>query len=175
MKFLFWLDMEMSGLDVNQNRILEVALLVTDLNFQVVHKYEAIVYQEPDVLLKMDEWCTKHHTDSGLVSRVPHGKKESDVEADLIQIVQEFSYKKRAVLAGNSIGFDRKFIDRWMPNLASLLHYRMLDVSSFKIVFESIYQKSFEKKKRHRALEDIEESIGELKYYLGFLPLPGEF
>lgn len=166
MKFLFWVDMEMSGLDVHKNRILEVALLVTDLKFEVVHQYETVVYQDPQVLASMDEWCTKHHTGSGLVAKVPQGKKESDVELDLIEIVKKFSHKKRAVLAGNSVGFDRKFIDHWMPTLSDLLHYRLLDVSSFKIVFESLYNKKFEKKKAHRALDDIQESIAELKFYL---------
>jgi oligoribonuclease len=163
--------MEMSGLDVHKNRILEVALLVTDLKFEVVHQYEAVVYQDPQVLSIMDEWCTKHHTTSGLVARVAQGKKESDVEQELMEIVKKFSPKKKAVLAGNSIGFDRKFIDHWMPSLSELLHYRLLDVSSFKLVFENIYKKKMEKKKRHRALEDIQESIDELKFYLGSIEL----
>lgn len=171
MKHLFWIDMEMSGLDVNKNRILEVALLVTDLKFEVLHQYEAVVYQDPQVLSIMDEWCTKHHTSSGLVDRIPNGKKETDVEKDLIEIVKSFSHKKKAVLAGNSVGFDRKFIDHWMPSLAELLHYRLLDISSFKIIFENLYGKKFEKKKRHRALEDIQESIDELKFYLQSIEL----
>lgn len=169
MKYLFWLDMEMSGLTPEKDRILEVALIVTNTDFEALETYETIVYQDATVLSSMDEWCTKHHTQSGLVDKVAQGKKESDVEKDLMTIISKYCKKNNAILAGNSIGQDRKFIDIWMPNLANLLHYRMLDVSSFKIVFENIYHKNFEKQKKHRAIDDILESIGELKYYLNFV------
>ncbi len=171
MKHLFWLDMEMSGLTPEKNRILEVALVVTDIKFETVYTYENIVYQEESVLSAMDTWCIKHHGESGLTAKVKQGKKEAEVEDDLLKIVKKYSSKDKAILAGNSIGQDRKFIDLWMPKFADVLHYRMLDVSSFKIIFEEIYHKKFEKQKKHRAIEDILESIAELKYYMSFIPL----
>ena len=169
-KHFFWIDMEMSGLVAEHDRILEVALIVTDTNFSMIETYEQVVYQHPIVLQTMNDWCTKHHAESGLTAKVTtQGKKEADVENDLVNIIKKYSPKEKAILAGNSIGQDRKFIDLWMPALADTLHYRMLDVSSFKIVFEEIYQKKFEKQKKHRAVDDILESIGELKYYLSFV------
>ncbi|APJ04634.1 oligoribonuclease [Silvanigrella aquatica] len=171
MKNLFWLDMEMSGLDHTKERILEVALLVTDLSMNVVKEYEAIVYQDQSILQGMDAWCTEHHGKSGLTAKVANGKPEVDVEKDLVKIIQEFSQNDRAVLAGNSIGQDRKFIDQWMPDFAKTLHYRMLDVSSFKILFEGIYNKKYDKKHKHRAIDDILESIGELKHYMQFIKI----
>lgn len=161
--------MEMSGLDQEKERILEVALLVTDLSLNVVKEYEEIVYQDNSVLLGMDAWCTEHHGKSGLTAKVPNGKPEAEVEKELVKIIQEFSPGERALLAGNSIGQDRKFIDQWMPDFAKTLHYRMLDVSSFKILFESIYHKKYDKKHKHRAVEDIIESIEELKFYMRFI------
>lgn len=170
MKYLFWIDMEMTGLVPQTHRILEVALVVTDMKFEPVETLDCIVFQEPSVLQNMNEWCVKHHGESGLTAKVPQGKKENEVEKDLIQVIEKYSKKDKAILAGNSIGQDRKFIDYWMPNFANTLHYRMLDVSSFKIVFEEIYKKKFEKQKKHRAIDDILESIAELKYYLSFMP-----
>lgn len=169
MKHLFWLDMEMSGLNQTKDRILEVALLVTDLSFKVVKEYEAIVYQDNKVLLGMDAWCTEHHAKSGLTAKIPSGKPENEVEKELVKIIQEFSPKERVLLAGNTIGQDRKFIDQWMPDLAKMLHYRMLDVSSFKILFENIYNKKYNKKHKHRAIDDVIESIDELKFYMQFI------
>lgn len=159
----------MSGLDHTKERILEVALLVTDLSFKVLKEYEAIVYQDEKILKGMDAWCTEHHGKSGLTAKVPSGKPEAEVEKELIALVQEFSPAEKAILAGNSIGQDRKFIDQWMPNLAKTLHYRMLDVSSFKIVFEGIHNKKYNKKHKHRAIDDILESIEELKFYQQFI------
>lgn len=117
----------------------------------------------------MDAWCTEHHGKSGLTAKVPNGKPEVAVESELVKIIQEFSPKEKAILAGNTIGQDRKFIDQWMPNFANTLHYRMLDVSSFKILFENIYNKKYDKKHKHRAIDDILESIGELKFYMQFI------
>ncbi|KAB8028596.1 oligoribonuclease [Fluviispira multicolorata] len=169
MKYLYWLDMEMSGLDHSKERILEVALVVTDLSFHIVKEYMTVVYQDNEVLKGMDTWCVEHHGKSGLTAKVPNGKPEKEVEQELIAIINEFSPQEKVILAGNSIGQDRKFIDQWMPNLAQSLHYRMLDVSSFKIVYENLFNKRYDKKHKHRALEDILESIEELKFYLQFV------
>lgn len=161
--------MEMSGLDHTKERILEVALVITDLSFNVVQEYISVVYQHDDVLKGMDNWCTEHHGKSGLTAKVPNGKPEKEVEQEIIALIKEFSPNEKIILAGNTIGQDRKFIDQWMPTLAKNLHYRMLDVSSFKIVYENIFNKKYDKKHKHRALEDIIESIEELKFYLQFV------
>jgi len=169
MPFL-WIDMEMSGLEVSQCRILEVAAIVTNNEFQPLETYEAIVFQEPSVLNAMDAWCTEHHGKSGLTAAVATGKQESLVETELLALIgRHFKPEERPVLCGNSIGQDRKFIDAYMPALAKRLHYRMLDVTSFKIVFEANYGIEFKKKDAHRALGDIEESIAELTHYLGYV------
>jgi oligoribonuclease len=148
---------------------LEVALVVTNQNLEPIFTFEKVVFQEQSILDSMDAWCTKHHGDSGLTAKVPSGEKESVVESQLIDIFSQYSKNDKAILAGNSIGQDRKFIDIWMPQLSQVLHYRMLDVSSFKIVFEGLYKMKFEKQKKHRAIDDILESIAELKYYLQFI------
>lgn len=171
MKYLFWLDMEMSGLDHLKERILEVAVVVTDTNFNVIKDYQAVVYQENSVLENMNDWCKETHGKTGLTAKVSEGKAEDVVEKELIEFFKEFFDGEKAVIAGNSISQDRKFIDHWMPNLANLLHYRMLDVSSFKIVFESMFNKKCEKKHKHRAVEDIYESIEELKFYLKYVEI----
>lgn len=172
MKYL-WLDMEMSGLDVAKCRILEVAAIVTDHNFQPLESFHAVVYQAPEVLSAMDAWCTENHAKSGLTPLVATGTPEPEAEKQLLALVERhFTATDRPVLCGNSIGQDRKFIDAWMPALAARLHYRMLDVTSFKLVFNEKYGVRYEKKGSHRALDDIHESIAELKHYLGYVIAP---
>ncbi len=169
MNFL-WVDMEMSGLDVNSCRILEVAAIVTDLEFRTLESYEAIVYQPPAVLDAMDEWCKENHGKSGLTAAVAKGKPEAQVEKEMLELVnRHFSATERPVLCGNSIGQDRKFIDAYWPNFSKRLHYRMLDVTSYKIIFGSKWKIEYQKKGSHRALDDIQESIAELKHYLSFV------
>jgi oligoribonuclease len=166
-KHLLWLDLEMSGLDVASCRILEVAAIVTDLEFNEIDTYEAIVYQPPAVLEAMDDWCTKQHGSSGLTAAVATGRPEAEVEAELAALIGRYwKRQKRAILCGNSIGTDRGFVDAYWPQVAEKLHYRMVDVSSFKVVLNSRYGLSFQKKGSHRALDDIRESIGELSHYL---------
>jgi len=162
----FWIDLEMTGLDVNVHHILEVALVVTDEKFNVLETFESVVYQTDEVLEKMDPWCVQQHAKTGLTQKIPSGLPLLNVERQLIDIVQKYSPNKQAIIAGNSIHQDRKFIDTWMENLSKLLHYRMCDVSSFKIIFEAKYKKKFKKQNKHRALDDIYESIAELKFYL---------
>ncbi len=167
---LLWVDMEMSGLDVNSCRILEVAAIVTDLDFRTVESYEAIVYQPPEVLDAMDEWCKENHGKSGLTTAVAKGKPEAQVEKEMLELVnRHFTATERPVLCGNSIGQDRKFIDAYWPNFSKRLHYRMLDVTSYKIIFGSKWKIEYQKKGSHRALDDIQESIAELKHYLSFV------
>ena len=170
MKKLLWLDLEMSGLHVETCRILEVAAIVTNLKLEELETYEAIVFQESAVLDAMDAWCTRQHGQSGLTAAVANGQPEPEVESALLDLVDKhWSKKESPVLAGNSIATDRDFIRRWMPRLASRLHYRLLEVSSFKVVLKARHGITFDKKGSHRALGDIRESIGELGHYLSFL------
>ncbi|NBO38895.1 oligoribonuclease [bacterium] len=170
MKHLFWLDMEMTGLDVSNHRILETAVIITDWSLSALKHFSSAVFQPAEELAKMDEWCVKTHAASGLIKRIPDGLKESALDEALCELVNEFYPKdERVVLCGNSIGQDRKFIDAYLPKFASRLHYRMLDVSSFKIVFENKFNQKFKKQNRHEALGDIEESIAEFRHYLSFI------
>ena len=166
MEKLLWLDMEMTGLDVSKERIIEVAAIVTDKNFNELDQYESVVFQEPIFIESMDEWNTKQHNQSGLVAKIPLAPKEKEVESQLCQLIAHHFKKNPAILCGNSIGQDRKFIDCYMPELSNKLHYRMLDVTSWKIIMENWYHFEFKKKDNHRALDDIRESIEELKFYM---------
>ena len=117
----------------------------------------------------MDAWNTEHHGASGLLAKIPSGENQSDVEEELCSLVDKhFSKEDPPVLAGNSIHHDRLFIKKHFKKLNAKLHYRMLDVSSWKIIVKERYGFEFEKQNRHRAVEDIEESIGEMKSYLDF-------
>lgn len=171
---LLWLDMEMSGLDVNKEVIIEVACIVTDMNFRELDCFETVVKQPQSYLDNMDAWNTEHHGKSGLTAKVPTGMEPEMVEAKLVDLINKHfpesktDLKKRPIMAGNSIAQDRLFIDKYFKVLASRLHYRMVDVSSFKVVVNNKYDIEYKKQNSHRALDDIRESIGELKYYLHF-------
>lgn len=169
-KHLLWLDMEMTGLDETQDQILEVAVRVTDWNLQNIDQAEWVVFQPNSVLENMNDWCKENHGKSGLTAMVPSGKPLLQVESELVAFVKKHFGDKRgkegAVLAGNSIHNDRRFIDRYLPQFAETLHYRMVDVSSFKEVFRERFGVKYEKKNAHRALDDLNESIAELQHYL---------
>ena len=168
-KFL-WLDLEMSGLNVDSCRILECAAIVTDETWTELATHEVIVKQADAVLEAMDEWCTKTHGESGLTEAVRTGTPEPEAEANFLAFLEEhFPKDEPIILAGNSIGQDRKFLDRYWQKVSQRLHYRMLDVSSFKLIFLNLYKKEFQKKGAHRALDDIRESIAELRYYLDYI------
>ncbi len=168
-KFL-WLDLEMSGLDVESCRILECAAIVTNEDWKEFGTFEIIVKQPDSVLEAMDEWCTTTHGKSGLTEAVKKGTLEPEAELGFLRFIDEhFADDEQVVIAGNSIGQDRKFLDKYWPKAASRLHYRMLDVSSWKLVFNACYNEVVEKKGTHRALDDIRESIGELKHYQSFV------
>jgi len=164
--------MEMTGLDVQKERIIEVAAIVTDSDFNELETYESVVFQDPVFIKNMDDWNTEHHTASGLVAKIPNAPMQDIVEKKLCELVQKHFAKEPAIMCGNSISQDRKFIDLYMLKLASLLHYRMLDVTSWKILMEGKYNIKVEKQDRHRALEDIRESIQELKIYLKHIRVP---
>ena len=173
MKRFFWIDLEMTGLDDKTDSILEVAAVVTDVNLNTLEEYHRVVFQPAEVLDKMNDWCKKTHGESGLTAAVPFGTPLATVEKELMALAaRHFTPKDRIVLAGNSVSNDRRFIDAYMPQFAQLLHYRILDVSSFKEVFREKYSLSFEKKNTHRAVEDILESIHELSFYLSHVTIP---
>lgn len=175
MKRLFWLDMEMTGLDETKDHILELAVIITDLDFNILEEYQRVVFQPPEVLEAMNEWCKKNHGASGLTQAVPAGTPLTQVENELLTLTTKyFGVKNRVILCGNSIGNDQRFAIRYLPRFAQKLHYRVIDVTSFKEIFRTKYKIKFAKKERHRALDDIKESIEELKTYLGYVKIEGK-
>jgi oligoribonuclease len=158
----------MTGLDPQKDKILEVAAIATDWNFKEYATFESVIHQPPKVVENMDPWCKTQHGASGLTERVRSSKmSESEAEKLLIDLIDaHFNGDKPVILAGNSIHMDRRFIIESWPKLDEKLHYRMLDVSAWKVVFEGKYRKKFAKADNHRALEDIRGSMEELQYYL---------
>jgi len=167
---LIWLDMEMTGLSPENDRIIEVAVIVTDPNLNVLSEAPTYVIKQPDEILNsMDAWNTNTHTKSGLVEKVKNSEyNEADVEKALINFLMPFVDKNKSPMCGNTICQDRRFMANYMPKLEAYFHYRNLDVSVFKELAKrwkpSLIQ-GFKKSAKHEALEDIRESIEELKYY----------
>ncbi len=174
-KKLLWMDLEMTGLDEKTDSILEIAAIITDADLQILDQKHYVIYQPQTVLENMNDWCKLHHGQSGLTKLIPSGTPLSQAENALTEWVESHFGKKQgkegAVLAGNSIHNDRRFIDTHMPNLAKTLHYRMVDVSSFKEIFRERYGVKYEKKNAHRAIDDLYESISELAHYLSFVKI----
>lgn len=174
-KQLIWIDLEMSGLDPQKDVILEAAVIITDMQLgNCVYGPDIVIAQSNTVIQSMDEWCTKVHTESGLIAKV----KASDTtlpqaEQQLLGFLREHCKEKHGILAGNSVWMDKLFLMRYMPRLISFLHYRIVDVSTVKELANAWYPHdtsfNFKKKNNHRALEDIEESIEELKRYKEYL------
>lgn len=169
---LLWVDLEMTGLDAQKDVILEVAAEVTDLNFKTLASYEACVRQDRDIVIdrmQKNIWWKEYPANrDGFISKLTEGKDPHDVERELIALITEQFGDEPAILAGNSIHNDRNFIKQWWPALDLRLHYRMLDVSSLKILMQGKYSVDFEKKEVHRAFDDIQASIAELQYYLAW-------
>jgi oligoribonuclease len=167
---LLWIDLEMTGLDPAKDRILEVAAIATDWDFNEIAIHEAVIKVEPNILSKRmvgDFWDTYTDVRDALITQNGNGKDVHTVENELLNFCHEhFALDEPVMLAGNSVHQDRKFIESEWPRLHERLHYRMLDVSAWKVVFEGKYKKKFAKPENHRALEDIRGSIMELKYYL---------
>ena len=167
---LLWVDLEMTGLDPVEDRILEVAAIATDWDFTEIARFEAVKKVGPTLMKKrmVGEFWEKYGlVRDALIKQNDTGVNGRTVENQLLAFIDEhFDSEERVLLAGNSIHQDRKFIEREWPRLNERLHYRMLDVSAWKIVFEGKYKKKFAKPESHRALEDIQGSIQELKYYL---------
>jgi oligoribonuclease len=169
---LLWLDMEMTGLDVTKEVPIEVGAIITAWDLKPLEEYHAIIKQPQKYLDAMDDWNKKHHGESGLVAQIPQGKEPALVEHELMKLVEKHFNGEPAILAGNSISQDRLFIARYMPKLNALLHYRMLDVTAWKIVLQAKFNAKFDKKNPHRAVDDIKESIAEFNYYLSFMKEP---
>jgi oligoribonuclease len=168
---LLWIDLEMTGLNDQEDKILEVAAIATDWDFNEVATYEAVVRVEPELAKTrmVGQFWDKHSTvrDQLLKQNDERGVPSSSVESDLLAFIDEhFASDAPVYLAGNSIWNDRRFIAVEWPSLDAKLHYRMLDVSAWKLVFDNKYHKKFLKPDMHRAADDIRGSIDELKYYL---------
>ena len=165
-----WIDLEMTGLVPEQDVILEVAAEITDINLETIDSYESRIQHNRDLVLKrMGEnawWKDYPENRDDFVNGLPGAKQLLAVEKELVAFVDHHFGNEPAVLAGNSIQSDRAFIKQWMPELELRLHYRMLDVTSWKTVMETMYGVEFEKPEVHRAYEDIQASIAELQYYL---------
>ncbi len=167
---LVWLDLEMTGLNPEEDRILEIATLITDSQLNVLKEGPVFAIHQSCVLLdNMDEWNTEHHGQSGLIERVKHSTiSEIEAEEHTLAFLKEWVPLGKSPLCGNSIGQDRRFLYRYMPNLEAYFHYRNLDVSSLKILAQRwapSVAAGVSKVSSHIALADIHDSIEELRYY----------
>jgi oligoribonuclease len=167
---LLWVDLEMTGLDLAKDVILEIAAEITDFNFKTLESYEARVQYKQEVVAERKQknnwWANFPANRDDLLNNLGKGKPLKDVEQELIALVSKHFGDEPAVLAGNSIYNDRMFIKQWWPQLDLKLHYRMLDVSAWKIFMQGKYGVKYEKKEVHRAFDDIQASIAELQSYL---------
>ena len=167
---LVWVDMEMSGLDPDSDHVLEIAIVITDAELELVAEGPVLVlHQAEAVLAGMDSWNTSTHGRSGLTAKVRESTTDESIASDLlIEFMQQHVPSGKSPMCGNSICQDRRFMARWMPRLEACFHYRNLDVSTLKELarrWNPTVYRSFEKKSRHEALADIYESIDELKHY----------
>jgi len=167
---LVWIDMEMSGLDPDSDSVLEVALIVTDKDLNLVETGPVlVVHQRDEVLDAMDSWNKGTHGKSGLIDKVKASTlSEADVEAQMIEFMKQHVGERTSPMCGNSICQDRRFLARHMPKLEAYFHYRNLDVSTLKELaarWRPDLKDGFKKANSHTALADIQESIEELKYY----------
>lgn len=167
---LIWIDLEMTGLDPARDRIIEIATVVTDKDLTVLAEGPALaVWQGEAVLAGMDDWNRKHHGESGLISRVRESSlREADAERLTLEFLRQWVEAGVSPMCGNSVCQDRRFLAAGMPAVEAYFHYRNLDVSTLKELaarWAPGLQEGFRKTNRHLALEDIHESIGELRYY----------
>ena len=164
------MDLEMTGLDPLEDRILEVAAIVTDWDMKEIATYEAVKKVGPNLMKKRmvrEFWDSYPQVRKALMDQNDSGKNGRVVENELLEFINEhIGSESKVLLAGNSIHQDRRFIANEWTRLDARLHYRMLDVSAWKVVFEAKFRKKFAKPEQHRALDDIRGSIEELKYYL---------
>ena len=167
---LIWIDLEMTGLDPNKEKIIEIATIVTDKHLNILAEGPMLAVSQPQELLdSMDEWCTSHHGDSGLTQRVIDTvTSDKQAEQQTIEFLKDWVDAGKSPMCGNSIGQDRRFLVRYMPELSDYFHYRNIDVSTLKelaVRWKPEILKGFSKQNKHLALDDIRESIEELAYY----------
>ncbi len=167
---LVWLDMEMTGLSPENDRIIEIAMVVTDSNLETVAEAPVLVVHQPDSILDgMDSWNKSTHGKSGLIDKVKASRlAEAEVEAQMLEFLQKYVPARTSPMCGNSICQDRRFMARWMPKLEDYFHYRNLDVSTLKELakrWKPELMNGMKKHGKHEALADIYESIAEMRYY----------
>lgn len=166
---MVWIDLEMTGLDLSRESIIEIATVVTDSELNILATGPNLAINVPETLIEsMDEWNTRHHHRSGLVDRIRNeGVSVNEAEQATLAFLREWVDENKAPLCGNSVWNDRQFLDKEMPTLLAFLHYRMIDVSTIKELSKRWYTDvpQYPKKGAHLALDDILESIEELKYF----------
>uniref|UniRef100_A0A2M4CJR7 Probable oligoribonuclease n=1 Tax=Anopheles darlingi TaxID=43151 RepID=A0A2M4CJR7_ANODA len=168
---IVWIDLEMTGLNVERDRIIEIACIITDSELNITAKGPNLILHEPDsVLESMNEWCKKHHLQTGLVGAVKESRITLEqAEKEILDFIKLYCPPKTCPMAGNSIYMDRLFISKYMPTMNDYLHYRVIDVSTIKELCKRwnniAYSSAPPKRLVHRALDDILESIAELTYY----------
>lgn len=167
---LIWIDLEMTGLDPDKERIVEIATIVTDKDLNILAEGPMMAVSQPKELLdNMDEWCVKHHGDSGLTQRVLDTNiTDAEAERATIEFLRSWVEPGISPMCGNTVGQDRRFLVRYMPELSEYFHYRNIDVSTLKelaVRWKPEILNGFTKQNKHLALDDIRESIQELEYY----------
>ena len=166
---LVWIDLEMTGLDPDENTIIEIATIVTESDLSIVAEAPSFAIDvAKEELAKMDNWNVKHHTENGLLDRIQSdGVSMENAERHTLEFLKEHCSPGQSPLCGNTIGQDRRFLRRYMPELHDFFHYRSVDVTSIKILARSWYPEvgKWRKNSGHRALDDIRGSIEELSYY----------
>lgn len=167
---LIWLDLEMTGLDPEKEAIIEIATIVTDIQLNILAEGPDLIIHQPDSLLdQMDKWNTKHHAGSGLTAAVQASQiSVADAEQQTLAFLKKHLAPNTSPMCGNTIGQDRRFLVKYMPELANFFHYRNLDVTSFKIA-KNLWRPDVPpvstKELSHRALADVKESIAEMAHY----------
>ncbi len=167
---LIWIDLEMTGLEPQRDQIIEIATIVTDVNLNTLAEGPVIaVHQPQQVMTAMDDWNQQHHGASGLIERVKQSRHSAaDAERESIEFLAQWVPRGTSPMCGNSICQDRRFMARLMPDLEAYFHYRNLDVSTLKELVKRWAPEKmagFQKKGTHQALDDIRESIAELRFY----------
>ena len=176
-KYLVWIDCEMTGLDPASNVLLEIASVITDYDLHIIARGpDLAIRQSKARLAGMDAWNRRTHRKSGLIERVfQEGVTTAEAERQTLAFARRYCYAKSAPLCGNSVGHDKRFLAKYMPQLYAFLNYRVVDVTTIKVLAANWYGdkcKPPKKRETHRALQDIEESIAELAYYRKTLFVP---
>lgn len=173
---LVWIDAEMTGINPDTNTLLEIALVITDSDLNILFDGTTVtIHQSDETLAAMDDWNQEHHSQSGLIKAVKESTTTMEqAEQKLLDIIKQYCEPEKSFLAGNSIHQDRAFLRKYMPTLTEYLNHQLLDVSSIKIIKKAWYPEIpfYKKSDLHNALEDIYESIYELEHYRKFLFVP---